>query len=409
MKFAFVTPRYGREIVGGAEMAARMIAERLVSQLGWSVEIFTTRARDIVSWANEYPEGDEEIEGVVVHRFEVTSGRPAHFFSFSERLLSAPGAATMAEARAFVDTQGPGCPGLLEALATCDRDLIAFYPYLYSPTVDGVAVVGDRAVMHPAAHDEPALHLPVFRDVMSGVQGFAFHTRGERDLVQRLFDVADLPQQVLGLGFDEPAEDLGPGTPPGELLGTGDRPYLLCLGRVDGLKGTTALGAFFAAYKERRPGPLALALVGPVTAQPPLSPDTVLTGPVSDADKWSLIRGATALVSPSPHESFSIVLLEAWSAGIPVVVNATCEATMEHCTDSAGGLWFGSYAEFEVVIDRLASDAGLRRRLGERGRRYVDANFRWPVIIDRYDDFAGRVLERMARKETRQTAGPLRK
>ncbi len=100
MKFAFVTPRYGEEIVGGAEMAARMIAERLVSQLGWSVEIFTTRAKDIVTWANEYPEGDASLNGVLVHRFDVTSGRPPHFFSFSERLLSAPEAATEAEGRA---------------------------------------------------------------------------------------------------------------------------------------------------------------------------------------------------------------------------------------------------------------------------------------------------------------------
>jgi hypothetical protein len=171
VKFAFVTPRYGEEIVGGAEMAARMIAERLVAQLDWNVEIYTTRAKDIVTWDNEYPEGDETINGVLVHRFEVVSGRDPHFFRFSERLLSAPDAATEAEARAFVDTQGPGSPGLIEALRECDRDLIAFYPYLYTPTVDGVAAVGDRAVMHPAAHDEPALHLPVFRRTMTHVQG----------------------------------------------------------------------------------------------------------------------------------------------------------------------------------------------------------------------------------------------
>lgn len=399
MKFAFVTPRYGEEIVGGAEMAARMIAERLVSQLDWNVEIFTTRAKDIVTWDNEYPEGDETINGVLVHRFDVASGRDPHFFRFSERLLSAPDAATEAEARAFVDTQGPGSPGLVEALRGCDRDLVAFYPYLYTPTVDGVAAVGEKAVMHPAAHDEPALHLPVFRRTMTSVQGIAFHTRGERDLVQRLFAVGDLPQAVVGLGFDEPDTTVGQGTAPGELLGIGDRPYVLCLGRVDGLKGTTALAAFFASYKERNPGPVALALVGPVTAQPPLSPDVILTGAVTEADKWSLLRGATAFISPSPHESFSLVLLEAWSVGVPVIVNAHCAATVEHCEDSGGGLSFASYAEFEVVLDMVLGDPQLRAVLGERGRRYVEANFRWPVIIDRYDRFADRVIERIERTE----------
>jgi glycosyltransferase involved in cell wall biosynthesis len=398
VKFAFVTPRYGEEIVGGAEMAARMIAERLVSQLGWPVEIFTTRAKDIVSWENEYPEGDVTLNGVVVHRFTVTSGRPAHFFSFSERVLSYPDATTEAEGLAFIDTQGPGCPSLVEALRDCDRELIAFYPYLYTPTVEGVAAVGDRAVMHPAAHDEPALHLPVFRRTMTGVQGLAFHTRSERELVQQMFPVADLPQEIVGLGFDEPGDDVGAGRDPGELLGIGDRPYLLYVGRVDGLKGTTTLAAFFAAYKERNRGPLALALVGPVTAQPPLTGDIVLTGPVSEADKWALMRGATALVQPSPHESFSLVLLESWSVGVPVMVNARCTATMEHCTDSGGGLSFGSYAEFEVVTDVMTGDPGLRARMGSSGRRYVDARFRWPVIIDRYDGFAQRVMRRMSRR-----------
>jgi glycosyltransferase involved in cell wall biosynthesis len=80
---------------------------------------------------------------------------------------------------------------------------------------------------------------------------------------------------------------------------------------------------------------------------------------------------------------------------VPAIVNAVCSATVEHCSDSGGGLWFGSYAEFEVVLDVMMADAALRTRLGERGRRYVQANFRWPVIIDRYDRFASRVLDRV--------------
>lgn len=167
---------------------------------------------------------------------------------------------------------------------------------------------------------------------------------------------------------------------------------------MDGLKGTTALAAFFNVYKERHPGPLVLALAGPVTAQPPVGPDVVLLGPVTEADKWSLLRGATAMVHPSPHESFSLVLLEAWSAGVPVIVNSQSVALVEHCEDSGGGLSYGSYAEFEVIVDVVTSNPELRRRLGERGRAYVEAGFRWPVIIDRYEKFTAQVLDRMARR-----------
>jgi glycosyltransferase involved in cell wall biosynthesis len=372
-----------------------MLAERLVERLGWSVEVFTTCALDHMTWANHYDAGDAVLNGVVVHRFPTTSGRPPRFFPFSERVLSWPSAATPGEASAFVELQGPSCPALLDALPDSDADLVAFYPYLYTPTVHGLPLVADRAVLHPAAHDEPALHLVSYRSPLTSARGLVFQTWAERALVQRLFPVAHVPQVVVGLGFEEPAPELGPGTPPGELAGIGDRPYLLCLGRVDGFKGTTMLGAFFAAYKARRPGPLALVLAGPVTADPPPHPDVVVTGAVDEADKWSLLRGATAFVQPSPHEAFSLVLMEAWSEGLAVVVNGRCAATREHCERSGGGLWFESYAEFEAVVDRLVDDAPLRRRLGDAGRAFVAANFRWPTIIDRYARFVDSVVGRV--------------
>lgn len=402
MNYAFVVPRYGREIVGGAELGARMLAERLVAQFGWSVEVFTTCALDHMTWANEYPAGDEDLNGVVVRRFPTTSGRPPRFFPFSERVLSYASAATTAEAEEFVELQGPRCPALLDALAASDRDLFAFYPYLYATTVRGLPLVAERAVMHPAAHDEPALHLPVFGPVMEAARGLVLQTWSERALVQRLFPVAQVPQAVIGLGFEapDPARDSGRDTGRGVGHGAGggggasvvgDRPYLLSLGRVDGFKGTTMLGAFFAAYKDRNPGPLALVVAGPVTAAPPPHPDLVVTGPVDEADKWALMRGATGFVQPSPHEAFSIVLMEAWSQGLPVVVNARCAATREHCERSGGGLWFGSYLEFEAVVNRLWRDGALRERLGGRGRAYVEANYRWPTIIERYARFATEV------------------
>jgi glycosyltransferase involved in cell wall biosynthesis len=392
VNYGFVVPRYGLDVLGGAELGARMLAERLVARLGWSVEVFTTCARDHMTWADEYPPGDEMVNGVLVHRFPSVGGRPPKFFPFSERVLSHPEAATWAEAEEFVDLQGPTCPELVDALPGAGCDLFAFYPYLYATTVRAVPGVAGRAVMHPAAHDEPALHLPVYRHVFSGVRGLVFQTWGEQSLVERMFPVGHLPQVVVGLGYEEPPVAPGPGRP-ACLAGIGERPYLLSLGRVDGFKGTTMLAGFFSTYKRRRPGPLALVLAGPVTAEPPAHPDIVVTGPVSEPDKWALLSGATAFVQPSPHEAFSIVLMEAWSRGRAVVVNGRCQATREHCERSGGGLWFESYAQFEAVVDRLLEDATLRDRLGRRGRDFVEANFRWPTIIDRYARFASEVVD----------------
>lgn len=396
MKIAFVVPRYGPAIIGGAEAGARMLAQRLVSQLGWSVEVFTTCAHDLLTWRDEDSPGDSQENGVVVHRYRSLAGRHPGFYSFSDRVLAIPRVVSEADAQHWVDLQGPVCPDLVEAVVASPADVVVFYPYLYYPTVRAIGAVSERAVLHPAAHDEPALNLSVYRSTFAAAAGLVFHSLSERRLVQRRFPVASRHQAIIGLGLDERHDgNLAGGRTGavGDVLGLGDRPYLCCVGRVDDQKGSALLATFFAAYKQRRPGPLALALVGPVAALPPAHPDIVITGPVDDATKWAALRGATALVSPSPNESFSIVLLEAWSEKKPVLVNAVCPPTVEHCAASGGGLWFGSYPAFEAAVDRLVGDGELRRELGERGGRYVDANYRWPVIIERYGHF----LEGVAR------------
>ena len=161
------------------------------------------------------------------------------------------------------------------------------------------------------------------------------------------------------------------------------------------------LAAYFAAYKERHPGPLRLVLAGPVVEAPPAHADIDLLGPVSEADKWALLAGAAALVNPSPWEAFSLVVAESWSARTPVLVNAACAATVEHCQRSGGGLRFDGFAEFEVAIDRLVADDNFRAELGRRGRTYVDARFRWPLIIDRYAYFVESVVARAGRRSGR--------
>jgi glycosyltransferase involved in cell wall biosynthesis len=154
------------------------------------------------------------------------------------------------------------------------------------------------------------------------------------------------------------------------------------------------LADYFAEYKSRHPGDLALAFVGPVSAKAPDHPDIVVTGTVSEADKWDILSDAQVMVTPSAYESFSLVVLEAWTLGVPVLVNGACAATMEHCTRSGGGLWFDSYRSFEAAVERLCGDASMRAALGDAGRTYTARNYLWPSIIDRYTAFLTGVVAR---------------
>ena len=113
------------------------------------------------------------------------------------------------------------------------------------------------------------------------------------------------------------------------------------------------------------------------------------------------------MVNPSAYESFSLVLLESWTLGVPVLVNASCAATMEHCRRSGGGVWFDSFRTFEVAVERLTGDPEVRAMLGAAGRSYTARYYRWPSIIDRYTRFLEGVVVRGHRNPVRPRRLPL--
>jgi glycosyltransferase involved in cell wall biosynthesis len=394
VKLGFVVPRYGVEVHGGAENAARAIAERVNGRNGWTAEVFTSCALDSQSWANEYAPGTVDVNGVTVHRFAAAPKDVHEFHLRSIPLFASPRSVADADARAWVDRQGPTSPALLDATAASDCDLVTFHPYLYWPTVAGVPRLADRAVLHPATHDEPPIYFSPYRDVFELPRALVFWSDEERALAEQLFPaIVTHPQLVLGIGVE--AGD-GDATAAREALGLGDRPYVLCIGPVTEMKGTVALATFFDAYKQRHPGPLALVLAGRVPDAKPELRDVIVAGPVDETTKWGLLRGATALVSPSAYESLSLVVLEAWAAGTAVLVNGLCPPTRGHVARSGGGLWYDGYASFEVALEHLTSNDARRTAMARAGQRYVARSYTWSRVLDRYQRFLGGLLRKRA-------------
>jgi glycosyltransferase involved in cell wall biosynthesis len=381
VKLAVVTPRYGTDIAGGAETAARLLATRLAADTDWTVEAFTTCARDTSTWADEDAPGREVIDGVTVHRFSVSGRRASDFDAATDLVVRLGKRATDGELSAWITKQGPVAPKLIEAVAATDADAVAFHPFLYHPTVAGLPRVAAKSVLHPAAHDEPMLGLRCYRSVFEQAAALAYWSLPEQHLVEDRFKVASKPATVVGLGVDVGAGDAAAAR---RALDLDDEPFLLCLGRVDDGKGARLLAECFAQYKSRRHSRLRLVFAGPIAQAPPAHADIVVAGRVEDDVKWGLLRGAVALVSPSAFESFSIVLMEAWSVGTPALVNARCPVTTDHVRRSNGGVAFGTYAEFEVALDRLTASPELRGALGTAGREYVEQHYRWPDVVARY-------------------------
>ncbi len=106
-----------------------------------------------------------------------------------------------------------------------------------------------------------------------------------------------------------------------------------------------------------------------------------------------IIKNALALVQPSTNESFSIVLMEAWRLGVPVVVHGLCSVTKEHVEHSGGGLFFSDLDDFIGVMDRIISDAPPREAMGRSGKQYVAQEYSWPVVLKRFYSVVDQIFE----------------
>jgi len=174
MKVAFVVQRYGKEVMGGSELHCRQVAERLAGQ-GYDCTVFTTTAKDYVTWKNEYPAGESLLNGVVVKRYPVEKERDIQDFNrFSDWIFS--NAHTLEDEIDWMDRQGPCCPPLLKALEEerSGHDVFVFFTYLYYNTYWGLQRVPLRKALVPTAHDEPALYLDIMRAVFTAPDAFVF-------------------------------------------------------------------------------------------------------------------------------------------------------------------------------------------------------------------------------------------
>ena len=142
--------------------------------------------------------------------------------------------------------------------------------------------------------------------------------------------------------------------------------YLFYCGRIEGAKGAGTLFDNFIRFKQQHPSELKLVLAGHAVEPIPARPDIEFLGFVSEARKLQLMRDAVAFVHPSPFESFSIVLLEAFLNGTPALVNAESTVLAEHCLEAEAGVPFESYEDFSLALDALLHNPQLRSEWGER-------------------------------------------
>jgi len=413
VKIAFIVQRYGAEILGGSEYHCRLIAERLASQ--HHVEVLTTCAQDYITWKNDYPEGEDRIRGVTVRRFANDQLRDlASFNKYSDWIFHNDHSPKDEEE--WLKQQGPWCPNLLEYLEQHHRtyDALIFFTYLYAPTVLGLRVAPDRSILVPTAHDEPAIRLGVYRDVFASPAGIAYNTHVERGFLNRLFSINTKVEETVGCGVELPPSHLH--EPPPSRLENEDSPsaeqasndsgglgsplasrgavfrrrhrlygpIVLYGGRIDPGKGCEQLLDYFNSYAESF-GDASLVLMGLKLMPIPEAPHLRFAGMLSETERLEALEAATVVAVPSPYESLSLLALESLSVGTPVLANARSDVLVDHCQRSNGGLYYANRNEFQECLRLLVHNDDLRTAMGHQGRAYVRNNYRWDVIMGKYN------------------------
>jgi glycosyltransferase involved in cell wall biosynthesis len=315
---------------------------------------------------------------------------------------------TREEEIAWVRENGPFSPELVDAVkaARSRFDRIFFYCYRYYHSFHGVPAVSDRAILVPDAEEDPAIHLEVMsRSSARRVGSCTSRPRSRRSSRTR---AATVRAEHRDRQRRQPA-----GRRPRARLPKKhglERPFVLYVGRVDRNKGALTLFAYFKKFLEEEDADVDLVLAGKAVVEVPEHPRIRHVGFISEEEKVAALRQCRLLVMPSPYESLSVIVLEAWKLGVPVIANARCKVLAGQCLRSNGGLFYHGYAEFAsrcgcccaTTCSRLRSAARARptSTASTRGRRSTKS---WRLCSPELADFP--LTGKPACRTSKETSG----
>lgn len=389
-RIALITPRYGLEVNGGAELLARQMAEHMLGM--YDVEIITTKAKDYVTWEDAYDCDTEVINGVTVRRFGVKEPREINKFMASYLPITSNPEHTDYDEEEFFKLQGPYAPELVKYIDDNkdNYDVFVFMTCLYYITIKGLPLVKDKAILISTAHDENTMYLRAFKQLFLMPKAMCYLTVEEKEFVEKTFNNAHI---INNGGFGGCGIEIPQKIDKDWILNEkGIANYMVYAGRIDEQKGCVKLFDYFQRYKKENDNNLKLVLMGKAVVSIPKDDDIINLGFVSEQEKFDVIAGAKMMVMPSEFESLSIAILEAMALSVPVIVNGRCEVLKGHCIRSNAGLYFRSYYEFEGCVNYMLDNQGIVDVMKSNAREYVLNNYTWEKIMNNFDELVKAVL-----------------
>ncbi len=387
----FIVPWYAADIGGGAETLCREFCQRLSSQK-FKIRVLTTSCHSFQdNWnKNNLPEGKSYINGVEVIRFKVRPGNHKVFNDLNHKIILKFPLSKNEEEQFFKESINSD--NLLEFIKNnCRDEILIFLPYLYGIIYYGIHIYPDNSILLPCLHDEGYAYLKRMKNIFNLPIGLIFNADDEMHLAKKLYGLGNKKYSVIGMGVEQ------------KYKGNPKRfreqynlncPFLLYAGRKDNTKNVPFLIKLFNKYTDNSKEKIKLVLIGPdkIDIDSKYKNSIIDLGFVEPSIKADAYSAALALCQPSVNESFSITIMESWLESVPVIVNSYCNVTRSHCEKSNGGLYFKDYPEFKEITDLFIQNENIRKRLGINGKKYVEENYSWDVILHKFLNFLSEIF-----------------
>jgi glycosyltransferase involved in cell wall biosynthesis len=372
LRVAVVVFRYGGDFVGGAERSLRTIATAL-HEAGHGVEVFSTCTTAEGDWANTLAAGTGRVDGLLVHRFRLDDhDREQHHRSVRAILEADCRVEAGVEEEYLIHSIHSSA--LLERLRSRIKefDAVITGPYLFGLTYDVARAFPEKTLLVPCFHDEPFARLRVWQSVYPYLGGLLYHSAKEQELAERELGFNHPRSFCLGTLLEPiPASDaqaawrsIGPG-----------RLYVVYCGRYSRQKNVPTLLEWARRYHAAHPERFTFTFLGQGEVTIPREEWACDLGFVDEEHKRAVLAGAAALVQLSRYESLSLVALEAWAQGTPLIAAADCAVLAAQLERSGGGQTVNGYEAFAVALNDLWEHPDRWRERGAAGRRFVEVEY----------------------------------
>ncbi|NRA44677.1 MAG: glycosyltransferase family 4 protein [Oligoflexales bacterium] len=400
LKLAVVVQRYGKDLVGGAESHARIIAKKLAENPKWQIDVYTTTARDYQSWKNFYQKGMSSDGKLRIFRFPVIFPRVRLLFSLYNNLFSLPlvkiaassGVPNFIKKLAFrleslwFILQGPFCPSLLKELVARKDEYqkVFFFTYLYYPSVFGIPHFREKAVFIPTAHDEIPLYFQRIKENFAKVSHMLVNSKKEQELITSIEPGFRKKMSIAGIGLEQENTNINWGGSD-EISG----PYLLFMGRVSKGKEVDVLIDYFLQWSAtNKHEQLALVLTGPLEKNMSIPSHPLIhhLGIVNESYKHHLLAKAFAVVNPSPQESLSMLVLEGILAKKPIIINAKDPVLRSYAESMSSVFSYRNEQDFFRQLRYINSEEWAQKRSTRllQSEKWVHEHYSWSKIMKAY-------------------------